>query len=186
MYKIHTKSAIFTSLISVGLFLGNAIAPSPVLALSTANATYYVALNGNDANPGTLTQPLATWQRAIDQAQPGDTIYLRGGLYRLQGSQGVSILNSGTPTSPIKLWAYPNETPILDAAGLTAPGQLYGIYLNADWWDLKGLEIRNVPLNDGSSLVYGLYCEACNHNRFERLNIHHNQGTGLMPIKSKE
>lgn len=143
---------------------------------------YYVATNGNDANPGTLAQPFATWQKAINLAQPGDTIYLRGGVYAVSGNRdwGVSIVGrNGTAANPINLWAYQNEVPILDAAGLTSTGELRGLYISASWWHLKGLEIRNVPMHNGTAFVYGLLCENCNNNKFERLNIHHNQGTGL-------
>ena len=151
-------------------------------AVNAQGQLYYVATNGNDANPGTLAQPFATWQKAIDLAQPGDTIYLRGGVYNVSGNRewGVSIVGrNGTAANPIKLWAYQNEVPILDASGLTSTGELRGLYISASWWHLKGLEIRGVPMRNGTAFVYGLLCDSCNNNKFERLNIHHNQGTGL-------
>jgi hypothetical protein len=65
--------------------------------ISEANAkTIYVAKNGNDRNTGTLSQPVATPARAIDLADPGDTIYLRAGRYVIDrflwiGDAGLTI-----------------------------------------------------------------------------------------------
>ena len=44
---------------------------------------YYVAPTGSDTNPGTLEQPFATLQQGARVAMPGDTVYLRGGTYRV-------------------------------------------------------------------------------------------------------
>ena len=44
-------------------------------------ASWYVAVNGNDAHAGTLQQPFLTLTAAIDAASPGDQIWLRGGQY---------------------------------------------------------------------------------------------------------
>jgi len=40
---------------------------------------YYLAPDGNSANPGTLASPFSSFQQAINHAQPGDNIYVRGG-----------------------------------------------------------------------------------------------------------
>jgi PKD repeat protein len=48
----------------------------------TALATdIFIATNGNDGNPGTITQPLATLHQAVLNASAGDTIYFRAGSY---------------------------------------------------------------------------------------------------------
>ena len=60
---------------------------------SDANQIFYVATNGSDANPGTISAPFATLNRARDAIRnikktnnnalpPGDIIvYIRGGKY---------------------------------------------------------------------------------------------------------
>lgn len=56
------------------------------LLLTTATAfskVYYVAPIGNDNNNGTKNQPLATIQKAQELVNPGDTVYIRGGLYKV-------------------------------------------------------------------------------------------------------
>ena len=64
--KLTLIITIFAFIISVFLVT--------TAAVNAQGQLYYVATNGNDANPGTLAQPFATWQKAINLAQPGDTI----------------------------------------------------------------------------------------------------------------
>jgi hypothetical protein len=53
---------------------------------SAAAAEFYVHPEGNDAHPGTLAQPFASVTRAQDAAAPGDTVWLRGGVYAFSGT----------------------------------------------------------------------------------------------------
>ena len=78
---------------------------------SEPDRAYFVAVDGNDPNPGTWERPWRTIQRALSGRQPGDTCYLRAGRYHetatLTGLQGG-------PGKPITLRAYGNEKVILD------------------------------------------------------------------------
>lgn len=76
---------------------------SPALA-----TTWYVAPNGNDNNPGTLSSPFKTIPVALDAANPGDEILLRGGNYT---SQEIRINKSD-----LHLKSYPGEWAIITAA----------------------------------------------------------------------
>jgi len=53
-----------------------------LLLKSIEGAEFHVAVNGNDANPGTKKLPLQTIQRGADLAQPGDLITVHQGIYR--------------------------------------------------------------------------------------------------------
>lgn len=68
-------------------------------------AQYYVAPHGNDNNPGTLRLPFRTIQKAANTLKPGDTCFIRGGVYR----ESVKILHSGTKQKPIVFTAFKNE-----------------------------------------------------------------------------
>jgi hypothetical protein len=69
--------------------------------IGEANAkTIYVAKNGNDRNPGTLAQPLATPARALDLASPGDTIYLRAGRYVIDHFLWIDKANLTLASNP--------------------------------------------------------------------------------------
>lgn len=74
-------------------------------------ATYYVDNKGNDANTGTSTSfPFKTIIKSISKAVAGDTIYIRGGVYREQ----IDMYRGGTNADTmLKIFAYPNETPII-------------------------------------------------------------------------
>ena len=78
---------------------------------------------GDDSNDGSIDKPYATWQKAIDMAQPGDTVFFRGGRYH---SLEPSVIDpdayggprgcSGTKENPIVYMSYPGEWAILDCS----------------------------------------------------------------------
>ena len=43
-----------------------------------AGGAYYVAIDGNDANPGTRAAPFRSIQKGVTAARPGDTVLVRG------------------------------------------------------------------------------------------------------------
>lgn len=57
----------------------------------TKAATYYVAVNGNDSSSGSIAAPFKTFLPAITQANPGDTIYVRGGTYTEENTMVNSV-----------------------------------------------------------------------------------------------
>jgi hypothetical protein len=61
-------------------------------------ATYYVAPDGDDANPGSRAAPWATLRQAGRQARPGDTVKVKAGRYR---QTNVVTACQGTPDRPI-------------------------------------------------------------------------------------
>jgi hypothetical protein len=65
---------------------------------------------GNDSNPGTKEAPWKTLAHAVGQLQPGDTLYLRGGLY----FERVTTTLVGAADKPITIRAYPDEFVTLD------------------------------------------------------------------------
>lgn len=102
--------------------------------------TYFVANNGNDSNDGlSVNTPFATPEKAIDIAQPGDVIELRGGTYRpTAGDSGFFFRRGGTPDAWIKIEAYNHEPVLIDANGMD-----FGLFLfqSAPYWIVSGLEI---------------------------------------------
>lgn len=135
---------------------------SAVVALTVypapTGAVFYVSTAGNDSNPGTLAQPFATVSKAQSVMAVGDTLYLRGGTYNL--SAQVKLTLDGAAGNYCKLWAYPGERPVFDFS-TTAAGTK-GLYLNADYWHVKGIEVANAT--DNGIIVAGAdYCivEGC-------------------------
>jgi parallel beta-helix repeat protein len=79
-----------------------------------------VSPSGSDSNPGTLTQPWKTIQKALDKVSAGQTILVRAGTY----SQSLYAKRGGTSTSLVSLEAFPGEKPVL-----TRPMQIVANYI---------------------------------------------------------
>ena len=58
------------------------VAAALALAGTTGAAEYFVAADGCDQADGSAARPWRTIQRAADVAQAGDTVTIRGGIYR--------------------------------------------------------------------------------------------------------
>lgn len=145
--------------------------PSNHNAIPSGSRTFYVAPNGNNNNAGTIGSPFATLNRAVSNAQPGDVIVMRGGVYLHDDTIRLNNV-SGTANNPIRVFAYPGEQPILDFAPQGIQNNAHGVRLNANHWHLYGLTIRNAGHN-------GLRMDG-SHNRLERLVVHNNYDTGIL------
>lgn len=88
-----------------------------------AAVTYFVAADGDDANPGTKERPFRTLEHARDALRQlkragglpagGAEVCLRGGDYRVTQPWELSAEDSGTETAPIVYRACEGETPRL-------------------------------------------------------------------------
>jgi len=176
---IGGAAALAAAVLAIPAFASAATSSTAEPAGTLAATTLYVATNGNDANAGTLAAPLATIQKAVSLVTAGGTIAVRGGTYAL--STNIQITKSGTSSAPIALTNYQSEKVIVDgealpytpgAVGSTIPSAGRGaIHMEASYWRLTGLDIVHGP--------YGIYCNNCTGNTFERLVTHDNYETGF-------
>jgi K+-transporting ATPase c subunit len=96
-----------------------------ILLGDVSNATtYYVSTTGSDSNPGTLSQPFATWEHGMNVLNAGDVLYIRGGTYHCSKATTSDLLcymhdRHGTSSQPILVSAYPGEIPIWDLTNQT-------------------------------------------------------------------
>ena len=147
-------------------------------------ADYYVAVGGDDDNPGTFDEPFATLQKAHDEVEPGQKVLIRGGTYMVEGNGGtggIEVSKSGTSDDErIRFWAYPGETPVFDFADadITANSTAAGIYVTGSWLHFRGLEICNVPM-PGFGANNGIWQVRASNNTYELMKFHDNQGPGL-------
>ena len=79
---------------------------------STGQAFYVSSSSGSDANPGTITAPWRTLQKAFDALQAGQIAYLRAGTYGAFCSAS-RFSRAGTPAAPITVQGYPGERAVL-------------------------------------------------------------------------
>jgi hypothetical protein len=154
------------------------------------STTYYVSPDGKDSNPGTRSQPFATWQKGFLAAEAGDTLFIRGGTYRPDGIGmkifdseffcGVTIKNkSGKPGEPIHVIAYPGEKPVLDCSSIVQSGYCAGIVLyECNYWELKGLEVTHASQQPRYG-AFGVYLNSSDFNVLDQIVSHDNGGSGI-------
>ena len=125
------------------------------LGSAAATCTHYAAPGGSDGDPGTQSQPWATFQRAADTAQPGETVCFRGGNYLVDDD--IHLTQSGTVSGPITFIAYPRETPVLDRGGSPGSGVLildqYTSHLRISGFTLRAFTIWGIQLSGENRYV---------------------------------
>ena len=112
-------------------------------AAPVAGATFFVAPNGNDANPGTLAQPWKTIQHAANVVSAGSVVEVRAGIYK----ELVTVTVSGNATAgPVVFRPFPGEVAIFDGTGVTVPNADIGFFFidGRDWITIEGFEFRNL------------------------------------------
>ncbi|WDE96568.1 hypothetical protein PQO03_01125 [Lentisphaera profundi] len=80
---------------------------------SFSGKTYFVSVNGDDSQAGTLEQPLKSLSKLVAKLEPGDGVIIRGGRYR--GLIDIKGLN-GLESKPISFIAYPGEKVVFDGS----------------------------------------------------------------------
>ncbi len=113
---------------------------------TTRAADYWVAPDGDDANPGTLEQPFRDPVQAAARLMPGDTLFFRQGRYRCRTSAiiGLAPARDGEPGRPITFRNHADEHVVIDVAetewGLTSNG--------FDWIVFDGFEVTGRGRNN--------------------------------------
>ena len=84
LYKINFISCLYVCFYCFFLLA--------LVGASVQAETYYIALDGDDSNPGSLQQPWRTITKANNTLQAGDTVLIRAGTY----AEVIRPANSGT------------------------------------------------------------------------------------------
>jgi hypothetical protein len=87
---------------------------NPLVGAVNNQTARFVAPTGADNNPGTRERPFKTVQKCAQVVKPGETCYLRAGVYR----ESVRPSQSGTTEKPIIFAAYENEDVTISGADL--------------------------------------------------------------------
>ncbi len=132
----------------------------------------FVALNGSDiAGDGSFGSPYRTLYRAGRAAQPGDTIFVRGGTYLATKDKLYGV--TGTAAQPIIVQPYAGETVIFDGAGADIARAKSVILIGESTHIVfDGFEVRN---SSGRGItVYDSSFITVRNNR-----VHHVQSRGF-------
>lgn len=118
----------------------------PNAAQAAEQTAFYVSpIDGSDSNPGTLTQPFATIQKARDAVRSvngsmtGDiAVYLRGGDYYLDSTISLDERDSGSNGYQVVYRNYPGEEPKIYGGKPVAgwqpyQGDIYKVHVGTDW-----------------------------------------------------
>lgn len=170
---------------AVLLVFAVSVALSSTIAVPNAASTYYVAPNGLSSNDGSLARPLdlVTALSSQGPVRPGDTVWLRGGVYRRTASPDshgdlftfVSTL-TGTAAAPIIVRQYPGERATLDG-NLSPASPVLGIFGSYTYY--WGFEVTNSNTNRSVSRGDGIDTYG-HHNKLINLVIHDaGQGVGF-------
>jgi len=115
-----------------------------VLVLSAPPAVWAVTCYLDKDHPqaadqpdhGTIDQPWKSFDYALYQLGPGDTLLVRAGVYTTIDTITLTSGNTGQEGAPITVKAYPGETAILDNAHTI-------FFEGANWWTFDGLIFQN-------------------------------------------
>ena len=110
---------------------------------------WHVSMSGSDVTgDGTLNNPYASLQKAEQQVQPGDTVYVHQGTYRnddfndddiWEGNNLLTITANGTASNPIVFSSFPGDAVLLEF------DSTYGIIIkNSSYITFTGFEIKGI------------------------------------------
>lgn len=129
-----------------------------VSALAILPNTYYVSVDGNDANTCTQSASCNTIKRGMSVAQSGDTVIVSAGVYHeyVYVDKSITIISNGATVDGV------------NASGSVTDGLISVVASNVK---LQGFTISNAK-------TYGL-ANFGNNNQFVNNVIHHTQGAGI-------
>lgn len=110
------------------------------------SAQYYVATTGDNLNSGlSLSLPFKTIQKAMDTAIAGDTVFVRGGVYR----ETVTVAKGGgTAGNLVTVQGYNGEVPVIKGSDVVTGWTQY----NSTIWKKTGWAVNSqqvfVDFND--------------------------------------
>jgi parallel beta-helix repeat protein len=135
----------------------------------TGGSLLYVSIeNGDDANPGTLTEPWKTIGKANKELQIGDTVYIRKGTY----NEIIEPFNSGSEGQKITYKAFEGESVTIRgeagkypaiSIGWKVNGPSYG---NKNYIVIDGFNVSPIDPEITSPRIW-VYGEDSHHNEIK-------------------
>ena len=170
-----------------------------LLAVFTQSASaknYFVAVGGKDTNAGTLEAPFATLSKAQSLVEPGDTVYIRGGRYKMTEAQIMryasiwgyvfDMQKSGTSDQKrICYWGYKDERPVFDLSEVKpADKRVIVFYVKGSYLHFKNFEVvgTQVTILDHTQSEC-FRSDGGNYNIYENLSMHDGMAIGFYLVR---
>lgn len=176
------------------------LATAIAAATAVQTKTIFVSTTGNDSAAGTMAAPLASLAAAHAKATAGDTIYLRGGTYRIGESQIMStqekiyacvfdLTRSGTAAKRTVIAGYPGERPVFDLSDVKPEGKrvsvfyIHGNYLHLKNFDIVGTQVTITTHTQSEAISIR---RGGSHNIIEDIAIHDGMSIGVYMTKGAD
>jgi PKD repeat protein len=155
-----SRWAVFSVLLLV------AIAPTSAFATE-----YFVATNGNDSNPGTITQPFLTIDHATQLAVAGDIVSVRAGTY----NEDARFYADGSSSAWITLRSYDGDLAATIGDGINILDRSYIRIIGFVSYSSGAMPIHIQPGADyvttRSQYIDVLRCKFCAPARYDTVKI---------------
>ncbi|MCE4511443.1 DUF4990 domain-containing protein [Xanthomonas hortorum] len=156
------------------------------MASTATAADWYVSPTGAAGNSGTRAAPLPTIMAAQALASAGDTVYLRGGTYRLTNADinkvdTVRAVINNLVKSGISYVAYAGERPTFDFSSVTpVDRRVVAFRVAASNCVFRGFDVVGVRITiaDRMTQSEAFFVDGGNSDLFENLAIHDGQAIG--------
>lgn len=157
---------------------------------STASLTsYYISPTGSDSNPGTKSAPFKTLMKAQSVASPGDTVYIRGGVYddfkvAKTDNKFEDVFNyvNNIYKSGITYEAYPGDPrPVFDFKNVPTNKRVAAFFVKqgVTGVNFKGFDVTGIKVGDQKqSSAFRIRGQA----NFWNVSVHDNAAIGFYYI----
>ena len=163
---------VYIGLMFLIMSLTSVLLTPSVTVAEWGDSVYYVATTGDDSNAGTIEAPWRTIQKAADTLEPGEMVFVRGGLYK----ESVKIQKSGSKDGHILYKAFPGEQPVLDGTGMEWDSKKSALLFlsNVSYIIIDGFEVRNLETDSSDTYPAGIRIrEGGSHIQLLNNNVHH-------------
>ncbi len=157
---------------------------------------YYVATDGNDDNCGSKEHPFATLRKAQSLVEPGDVVYIRGGVYRPTTEDIMATMEriyacvflmdkSGTDDAPICYYGYPGERPVFDLSQVKPANKRVSVfYVSGSYLHFRNIEVTGTQVTQtGHTQSECFSNRGGSNNTYEHLSMHHGMAIGFYLLR---
>ena len=151
-------------------------------SISSSSKSYYISPTGSDSNPGNISAPFKSLMKAQSVASPGDTVYIRSGVYddftSAETDNTYHYVNDFTK-SGITYEAYPgDQRPVFDFKNVPTDRRVAAFFIDpsATGLTFKGFDVIGVKAGDQKqSEAFNIRGNA----NFENMAAHDNEANGF-------